>query len=266
MIPHYVLSSSYGNDSLAMIQWAYENSLDLFGKVTVTYCDTGWAKPQWAGRVALCEDFARSLGFEVERIHSMGMHELVRMKKGWPGNGQQFCTIHLKGVPFLNWIDEADVDRQAVVMIGKRRAESEARKDTPEFIPESEYHGDRLVWQPLFLHSDEDRDELLARAGAIHPPEDWDGEHEVLLILPHRSEECNPCVNANRGDVKRLSPGEMQKVNELEVEVGKPMFRPKRFNGLGIYGVVMWAKHGKHHQGDIPDEESGCGSPFGCGL
>lgn len=264
-MPHFVLSSSYGNDSLAMIQWAHEVGLDLFGDVTVTYCDTGWAKPQWPERVELCEDFARSLGFNVQRITSMGMHELVRMKKGWPGNGQQFCTIHLKGIPFLTWIDDIDMCCQAMVLIGKRRAESEARKDTAEFIGESEYHGGRTVWHPLFMHSDLERDELLARAGAIHPPEDWDGHHDRLLILPHRSEECNPCVNANRGDIKRLSADEMAKVNELEVEIGKPMFRPKRFNGIGIYGVVMWARHGKHHTEDIP-EDSGCGAPFGCGL
>lgn len=266
MTPNFVISSSYGNDSLALIQWAHEAALDLFGTVTVAYCDTGWSKPGWLGRVALGEQFARSKGFDVVRIQSMGMHELVRMKKGWPGNGQQFCTIHLKGVPFLTWIDEADQAVAAQVLIGKRRAESEARKDTPEYVLDSEYHGGRTIRHPLYQHSDDDRDALLTRAGAHLLPHGWDGVHDRLYVLPDRSEECNPCVNANRGDIKRLSPDEMAKVNTLEVEIGKPMFRPKRFNGLGIYGVVMWAKHGKHHEGDIPDEESGCGSPFGCGL
>lgn len=265
MTPHYVISSSGGNDSVAMIQWARETGLDLFGKVTVTYCNTGWAKPGWIDRVDLVESFAKQCGFDVERITSMGMHDLVRMKKGWPGNGQQFCTMHLKGVPFLNWIDEIDSKCEAVVMVGKRRAESEARKDTPEFVHDSEYHGGRTLWHPIYLHTDDDRDALLARAGILPPPVDWDGQHDYLYLLNHRSEECNPCVNANRGDIKRLSAGEMNKVNELEVEIGKPMFRPKRFNGLGIYGVVMWARHGKHHTEDIPEDE-GCGSPFGCGL
>jgi 3'-phosphoadenosine 5'-phosphosulfate sulfotransferase (PAPS reductase)/FAD synthetase len=246
-----VISSSAGNDSVAMIQWAYEHALDLIGDVTVVYCDTGWAKPGWLDRVERVEAFARGLGFAVKRIDSMGMEALVRLRKGWPGNGQQFCTIHLKGVPFLNWIDDVDTACQAVVLVGKRRAESEARKNTPEFVPNSEYHGGRLLWHPLYLHTDAERNALLARAG--------------FEVLPHRSEECNPCVNANRGDIMRLSPEEMAKVNRLEVAVGKPMFRPKRFNGLGIYGVVMWARHGKNHKADIP-AESGCGSPFGCGL
>lgn len=247
----YAISVSYGNDSLAMIQWARESGLALWGRVIVTYCNTGWAKPGWEKRVEEGETFAKRCGFEVVHLTSMGMEELVRMKKGWPGNGQQFCTAHLKGVPFLQWIDEIDPERQAVVLVGKRRAESEKRKDTPEFVECSEYHGDRCLWHPLYLHTDDDRNALLARAG-IEP-------------LPHRSDECSPCVNANRGDFLRLSADEMARVSRIEVEVGKPMFRPKRFNGMGIYGVVMWAKFGKHHEADIPEDE-GCGAPFGCGL
>ena len=46
-MPDFVISVSYGNDSLAMIQWAHENSLDAFGNVVVTYCDTGWVA--WLG-------------------------------------------------------------------------------------------------------------------------------------------------------------------------------------------------------------------------
>jgi 3'-phosphoadenosine 5'-phosphosulfate sulfotransferase (PAPS reductase)/FAD synthetase len=66
---------------------------------------------------------------EAHIVKSLGMQELVRMKKGFPGNAQQFCTAHLKGVPFLEWIDEADKDYKAMVMVGKRRAESEAQKE-----------------------------------------------------------------------------------------------------------------------------------------
>lgn len=251
MTTKYVISISHGNDSLALVQWAHDNCLDLFGEVVVAYCNTGWAKPSWRERVEVGKNLCERLGYQYIELSSMGMHELVRMKKGWPGNGQQFCTMHLKGVPFLDWIDEWDKERTATVLIGKRREESEARKDAPEFIECSEYHGDRRVWHPLYMHTKAMRDELLNKAG--------------VEILPHRSDECSPCVNANRGDILRLGADELAKVNSLEVEIGKPMFRPKRFNGLGIYGVVMWAKFGKNHEADVPDD-GGCGSAFGCGL
>lgn len=243
-----VISSSYGNDSIALIQWARDAGMQ---GVYVAYCDTGWAAPWWPQRVEKGEELARSYGFRPVRCQSLGMAELVRMKKGWPGNGQQFCTAHLKGIPFLQWIDEADPQRIAVVMIGKRRAESEKRKDTPEWVYNSEHHGGRHVRHPLYLHTDEQRNALLEKAG-FDP-------------LPHRSLECNPCVNANRSDFLRLTAGEIERVNDLEAEIGKPMFRPKRFNGLGIYSVIKWAKDGRNRHG-FEEEEAQCASMFGCGV
>lgn len=245
-----IISASYGNDSIALIQYAADKRLP---DVTVVYCDTGWAAPGWDARVAEGEQFAKDCGFDVVRLHSMGMAELVRMKKGWPGNGQQFCTMHLKGVPFLNWADEFDPDRKATVLIGKRRAESRARAQTPEYIENSEYHGGRRVWHPLHKHTNSERDELVRRSG--------------LELLPHRSQECSPCVNANRGDFLLLTQEQIEKINDLEVEIGKPMFRPKRFGAVGIYGVMVWAKHGRKRK-NIDDalEDEGCGAPFGCGL
>ena len=243
-----VISSSYGNDSVALIQWAHEQSLP---DVTVTYCDTGWSAPWWKNRVIDGERLAKKYGFATVQCKSIGMADLVRIKKGWPGNGQQFCTAHLKGTPFLQWIDEYDTACAATVLIGKRRAESDKRKNTPEIIEGSEYHGGRKIWHPLYAHTDEQRNELLSRAG-FEP-------------LAHRSLECNPCVNANRADFLRLTPGEIDRVNDLEAEIGKPMFRPKRFNGLGIYSVIAWAKDGRTRP-SIDDEEAECSSLFGCGV
>lgn len=243
-----VISCSYGNDSIALIQWAYERQLPV---VTTVYCDTGWAAPGWFQRVEKGEALAKKYGFEVVRVKSIGMADLVRTKKGFPGNAQQFCTAHLKGLPFLEWIDQADPKNIATVLIGKRRAESRARANTPEFIESSEYHGGRRVWHPLYQHTDEQRNGLLNRAG-FEP-------------LPHRSLECNPCVNANRADLLRLTPGEIERVNELEVEIGKPMFRAKKFGAMGIYGVVTWAKEGRNRQ-TWDDEEGICASLFGCGV
>lgn len=186
----------------------------------------------------------------------MGMEELVRMKKGWPGSGQQFCTKFLKGLPFLDWIEEADPDGKALVLVGKRRSESKGRENTPGYIDNSEYHGGRTLWHPLFLHSEEERDALVRRAG--------------FEVLPHRSRECEPCVNANRGDFLRLDPVTVERVNDLEVEIGKPMFRPKRFGAIGIFGVLTWARFGPKTKRMKEAEPyifgGGCDGAYGCGL
>ena len=201
--------------------------------------------------IAKGEALAQRHGFATVRCDSIGMAALVGIKSGFPSNQYQCCTAALKGMPFLVWIDEVDPDDKAIVLIGKRREESAARADTPEFIESSEHHGGRRVWHPLYRHSKTMRDALLKRAG--------------VDVLSHRSRECSPCVNANRDDFLALTPGEIERVNDLEVELGKPMFRPKRFNAVGIHGVLAWARDGKN-RGDIEREESTCADMFGCGM
>ncbi|WP_299076404.1 phosphoadenosine phosphosulfate reductase family protein [uncultured Paraglaciecola sp.] len=244
----YVISTSYGNDSMALALWAHEQGLE---DVTCVYIDTGWAASSWPLRVNKCEDMLKELGINVARIHSGGMAEMVLDRKGFPSNQHQFCTAFLKGIPFLDWIEDFDPVRSAMVMIGKRRAESEDRKDIPEFIFNSEYHGGRTLWHPLYMHTKTERNVILNKYG--------------VEILSHRSDECHPCVNANRPDFLRLTPGEIERVNDLEVEIARPMFRPKRFGAMGIHGVVAWAKDGRK-RGSIEDEEHACAGFFGCGL
>lgn len=248
----YALSASYGNDSMAMIQWAHEHGLQ---EVTVVYCDTGWAAPGWEDRVDEGEALAQRLGFSTVRLQSMGMEALVRKKNGFPGNRQQFCTAWLKGLPFLQWIDEVDPDCKMVVMVGKRRAESVKRKRIREWVENSEYHGGRRLWHPLYLHRDADRDALLKRAG--------------VAKLPHRSDECSPCVNANRNDLRRLSDQQILRTAALEADVSHPMFRASKHGGAeGIEQVIHWAKYspGQYQSGMDDLFDLGCGSPFGCGL
>ena len=247
-----IISSSYGNDSISLIQWAHDAGLK---DVIIAYCNTGWAAPDWAEGVAECEEWAHTLGFETVQIESIGMEELVRIKQAFPSNQYQFCTAHLKGIPFLEWADTVDPDCKATVLVGKRRAESKKRENTPEFVEDSEYHGFRRLWHPLYAHADEDRNKLLDKAG--------------FDVLPHRSQECSPCVNANRSDFLLLTTEQIERVNNLEVEMGRSMFRPKRFGALGIHGVIAWAKHGRKRMHLDPDElieGSGCDGHYGCGL
>lgn len=248
----HVISASFGNDSIALIQQAHERRLQ---NVMVAYCDTGWQAPGWERRVADGEAMAARYGFGFVHIKSIGMEALVRMKHGFPAHGMQFCTMWLKGLPFLEWIDSVDPEGKAVVMIGKRRDESPDRADTPEWVDSSQYHGGRKVWHPLAYVTEAERNELLVRAG--------------FDVLPHRSDECSPCVNANRFDLRRLGRFQRERLAALEYEVGQPMFRAEKHAGAqGIEQVVKWANYSpgkfKIGQDDLFIED--CGSPFGCGL
>jgi hypothetical protein len=80
------------------------------------------------------------------------------------------------------------------------------------------------------------RDELIHRAG--------------FEVLPHRSLECYPCINANIDDLRLLTEDRIELVDITERELGftkkgKPrvMFRTARRKGaVGIRAVLQWAK------------------------
>jgi 3'-phosphoadenosine 5'-phosphosulfate sulfotransferase (PAPS reductase)/FAD synthetase len=248
----HVLSVSYGNDSIALIQWAHERALP---EVSCVYCETGWASDEWAERVERGEALARSYGFNVSRVESSGFVELARLRKSWPRNGMQFCTSELKIRPFGAWLDARDPDLEAVVCVGVRRAESARRASWPEHVEESAQHGGRALWSPLVRLADDARNALILRAG--------------FDVLPHRSRECWPCVNSGRSDLRMLDERRIAYVEALERDMGytstgKPrtLFRPAKKGGaVGIREVKRWADA---ERGEYEPPESGCDSGM-CG-
>lgn len=244
----YVIFASYGNDSIALIQWAHEHNLK---NVAVAYSNTGWAADWWPARVAQAEAWVRTLGFEPVQITSEGMVRLTLRKKAWPRGGggkYQFCTAALKEEPALRWLDALDPEKDVICMIGIRREESSNRTTFPEWIEESEKHGGRNLHAPLVLYTETDRDALLAKT-PFEP-------------LPRRSKECYPCVNARKKEIAALPDDKITAIFNVETLAGtnskgnpRVMFSPKRHKGaVGIIAVVKWAK------GDTePDTaEDGC--------
>lgn len=259
----YIARCSYGNDSIAMVQLMREHGLK---DVAVVYSDTGWATEAWEARVQQGEAFVRSIGWEPVRLASKGFEAgvLGHSQTGmFPTRIRKWCTKELKIRPFLAWAKIADADKRAIVCVGVRRAESEARKHTPAFLPEQD--NGRHVWHPIAEFSDASRDEMIGRAG--------------FAVLPHRSDECGICINANRDDLKRAPAEHVDRVAALEAAVGRPMFNPENYMGAtGIREVVRWAnsERGKFKpegyrpdmpllDGLDPDPDPGCEDNW-CGL
>ena len=249
----FIIRSSYGNDSIALIQWVREQRLD---NVAVLYNDTGWAERQWANRIDVTECWVHGLGFTPLRTKSVGMEQLVRNKRGWPRQGLQFCTQHLKIEPTINLLREIDPGRTSTGIIGVRREESRNRANFPEWSEQDE----RKCWAPLVDYTEAMRDELLQRAG-IEP-------------LPHRSDECFPCVNSNRADIRRLSVERIKEIAAIEKSLGhtskgnpRTMFRPYRYMGAtGIVEIARWAKS-ERGQFDLDDGNGSSGCEAGrCGI
>lgn len=230
--PRFIIFASYGNDSIALIQWAYDNRLE---DVVVVYSDTQWAAPWWQSRVERMEFWVHSLGFWTSRTTSIGFVELARQKKGFPTQRFQWCSYILKIEPAQRWLSDHDPARRAVCMVGVRQEESQDRASFPLYLVKSENHGGRLMLAPLAQVTEADRDSLLSRAG-VEP-------------LPHRSMECSPCINSNKSDLRALTEESVSAVERLETEMGftskgKPrtLFRPHRHMGaVGIREVIRWA-------------------------
>jgi 3'-phosphoadenosine 5'-phosphosulfate sulfotransferase (PAPS reductase)/FAD synthetase len=249
----FVISSSYGNDSIALIQWCIDKNL---GNVAVVYMDTGWAAPFWKDRVDKGEELVLRAGFKSVYLESVGMESLIRKKKAWPSRLMQFCTEKLKMEPFHEFLASVDKDKDSIVMVGVRREESTARANWPEFLEESNKAAGRSVWSPLVNYTASERDELIKKAG--------------FEVLTHRSQECYPCVNANKADLLMLDEERVQKIEDLEESLGftskgKPrtMFRPhKKMGAIGIREIIKWAHspRGKYQAPELGG--GGCDSGF----
>jgi len=268
---------SCGNDSTALAQWCFNNKMkDLH----FAYSETHWGTTDWAERVKLFKHWVELKGAKFHTINSDGFESICKSKPAIPTNGRAFCSYELKILPAQKWLDIIDPEKEAVCYTGVRRCESVSRSNWPEWIEDSENHGGRSLCSPLVRHLDNDRDDLI--------------EQTPFPILEHRSMECSPCVNANTSDLRKISMRDIEKVEQLELEVdaimrakkillafrlldvvpqvvlGKEaqdrfMFRSGKCGGAqGIRQVIDWANtsHGKYEHDQLP--MFGCESGF-CG-
>lgn len=248
----HIIFGNYGNETIALIQWAAKSKLN---NVYVVSIDTGWAAEWWKYRVRQSEQLAKQYGFIVERLTSKpSFARLIKQQQDFPSTKYQWCASFLKGLVFFDWLDSVDPAGEALILLGKRRVASSTSANLPEFIEESEHYGERKVWYPLYDCSNETFTELIFRSG--------------LSYLPHRSLECDPCVNNSWADFMRLQSNDIEKTANLEKNLQQSMFAPQNYDGAkDIEQVVDWVKKQKKSANVAPSiAEMGCGTPFACGL
>jgi 3'-phosphoadenosine 5'-phosphosulfate sulfotransferase (PAPS reductase)/FAD synthetase len=252
----YIIFGNYGNETLALMQWAHERQL---APVTVVNIETGWAAEGWQTRVEQAQQYAKQCGFSIVSLPAKkNFVQLMKEQKNFPSTKFQWCAGFLKGLPFLDWLDKQDAlnsGTELTILIAQRRALSRAQANMPEFVEASGHYGDRKVWYPLFDATNETRNELLQRAG--------------FSLLPHRSLECDPCVNNTFADFTRLQPMDIKKTAALEQTLKQSMFTAQGYgDSQGIEQVVAWIKKNDTVAKTSGTEllDMGCGAPFGCGL
>lgn len=148
---------------------------------------------------------------------------------------------------------------------GKRRDESESRKDTPYQQWDTWFDCD--LFAPLVDWPKRWCFEYVTRYGeAINP----------LYLMGFERVGCAPCINSNKDDIQRWAeraPEMIDKIREWEARTGLTYFRPidrnrSRNDGQrdGIDEQVRWARTahgGKRVFLPMMTEQSGCESKYG---
>ena len=249
----HIIFGNYGNETIALMQWAAQHELN---NVYVISVNTGWAAQRWKHRVHQGEQLAKRHGFTVERLTSKpDFARLMEQQQNFPSTKHQWCASFLKGLAFFDWLDTADPAGEALILLGKRRLSSSVSINLPEFIEESGHYGERKIWHPLYNCSDEAFAKLIFYSG--------------LSYLPHRSLECEPCVNNTWTDFMRMPPNDVKKTASLEKTLQQVMFMPQSYGGAqGIEQVIDWVRKQKLSTDAASPiiAEMGCGTPFVCGL
>ena len=240
----HVIIANFGNDSIALIEWAKQQRLQ---DVYVLSVDTGWSAEGWEERVSRANTYlVQHRMTHVRLVSEYDFSKLVVERKNFPSIKFHWCASFLKGLPILDWLDQADPDLNATVLLAKRREQAPALRDLQEFEPESHSYGGRKVWHPLYQHHLSQRNQLIEQAG--------------FDLLTTRSLECDPCIYNQRSDFQRLNNKRIQQVAALETEIGRPMF------AVPIQTVVA----DNFSEADVANNDKsiyyqGCGSEFGCG-
>ena len=251
-----IVFTSCGNDSVALAKWCFDN-----GKTDLHFAhsDTKWGSQSWPERVAMFKYWVELNGATFHLLGSEGFELLAKRKKAFPTNGMAFCSYELKIKPAKDWLEIIDAKKEATCYTGVRRCESVNRANWPEWIEESDNHGGRSLHSPLVRHTDEMRNELIERT--------------PFPILETRSQECWPCVNSNKSDLRLIKTFDIEKVEKLEAEIDalkkndgeRFMFRSAKCGGAqGIRQVFDWAhtSTGGYNHDQLP--MFGCESGF-CG-
>ena len=246
-----IIFGNYGNNTIALIQWAH---LHQKNNVYVVHVETGFAASEWQTQVKKGQALAKRYHFNAIALQANpGLPEMILDRKRFPSSQFQWCVSFLKGLPFLQWLDQMDSSCEAEIWLPSRRADSRARVHLPEAIENSDYYGGRKVVYPLSRIDHHERDALVANSG--------------LELLTHRSLECDPCIHSQLTDFSRLSEDTISRVAALECQLQRPMFNAKHFNGNeGIRTVVKWAHlQNKELENNLETYDMGCGAVYACG-
>ena len=252
----YIIVTNFGDDSVALIEWAHNKKLD---DVVILSVETGWEDKNWNNRIVKAKKWINDLNFHHNHLHPKAMfNDNIIARKKFPSKKFHWCPSFVKGIVLLDWLDENDPNGSSTIMLPHRNSMTKSQI-IEEYIEEHEHYDDRRVWFPLFNISEEKRNQLLSNTP--FPP------------LNHRSLECQPCIYSSHDDLKNMSYDDALKAKKLEDKIKSSMFNPHDYEGANnvleireklLSGAI---KIKTHQNRSYYDEFSmSCSWSYGCGL
>lgn len=236
----YVIFGNFGDNTIALMQWANEQCLE---QVNVVSVDTQWGSEFWKQRVELAKKLSRDYNFSWQRITAdNSFSDLVLDRKSFPSTKYQWCAYFLKGMLVNSWLDKHDLDGIATIILPLINQDGKSHAYT------SEYFGDRKIMTPLMEKNVEDIIRLVNLTGisAINIP----------------SQECYPCIHATNREIANLSLKDADRVFSLEKKVNKAMFSST--DASNIYDMIESAKQKK--EDNLIINKMPCVSNWACRL
>lgn len=238
----YIIIGNFGNHSLAALQYLLNQNIK---PLHFLYVDTGWSSIDWGSRVKACKQYALEHGVTVHHIHAkQDFATMIRDRQQFPSLKFQWCAAFLKGLSIIEFLDEFDLGCDALIVSGKRRADSRRFYQLPEFQEQSEHYQGRSIWHPLYQLDDQQFQQVIAQT--------------PFKMLLHAAQECSPCIHEQNCSIKALHDKDRKKVQLLEEEINQTLFdysiqemRHRDTKCSASERVKAW--------------DRGCGAIWGCG-
>ena len=236
-----VITGQYGNETIALVQWALNHKLD---QLVVVNVETSWQAVGWDQRVLKAKQWLDGNGVESHTIRPrQSFDQSMREHHAMPDSQNTWCAQHMIGDTLLDWLDEVDPMLQAHLYVGNRKALSKAWQTESFHQPKSEYFERRDLFQPLLDYDNQKLIDLIAMT--------------PLPYLSHQSLGCGPCIFSTSQDLLALDPEDLLKVKQLEDDLGQTFHASQQT----ILQTIEQAK-----QGSLSSIGPSCRLPYGCRL
>ncbi|MDD2790033.1 MAG: phosphoadenosine phosphosulfate reductase family protein [Sulfurimonas sp.] len=214
----FVISISGGKDSKATLIVSIPELLKVVtsSQIKVIFCDTGWEKYSTMQEINFIKNRLDDLNIEFKTLknenYPIGMLDLIKDKKAFPTRDVKTCTQLLKMVPAVDYYKSLnDIGLDVITLVGKRRDESEDRKDIKDFDYYKYRNWKYTIFHPIADWTETDVYSFLDETWGI-PQSYFNGNSRV---------GCDECFQADLKSISLMSDDKINQMSELECYISQ---------------------------------------------